>query len=89
MFESSATHADTQKVITVGQLSKVWQVLNEVAKQTLDVITQLNNQDYNSTLSRRFITNDHMFRYKRLDYLFYTNTFYSKQIVSKRGFSMM
>ena len=89
MFESSATHADTQKGITVGQLSKVWQVLNEVAKQTLDVITQLNNQDSNSTLSRCFITNDHMFRYKRLDYLFYTNTFYSKQVVSKRGFSMM
>ena len=31
MFESSVTHADTPKGITVEQLRKVWRVLNEVA----------------------------------------------------------
>ena len=33
--------------------------------------------------------NDRMLRYKRLYSLFYTDTFYSKEVVSKLGFSMM
>ena len=51
--------------------------------------THLNKQYADSTLSCRSITNDHMLRYNRLESLFYTDTFYSKQVVSKRGFSMM
>ena len=78
MFESSATHTYTPKGITAEQLSKVWRVSNEVAQQTLDVTKQLNRQDYDSTLSRRFSTNDCMLSYKILDSLFYTNTLYSK-----------
>ena len=30
-----------------------------------------------------------MLRYKRILSLFYTDTFFSKQVISKRGFSMM
>ena len=88
-FESSATHSDTPKVITAEQLRKVWRVSNEVTQQTLDVTTQLNNENVDSTLSHSFSTIGSMLRYKRLDSIFYTDTFYSKQVVSKRGFSMM
>ena len=51
IFESSATHANTPKGITAEQLRKMWRVSNEVEQQTLDVKTQLNKQDYDSTLS--------------------------------------
>ena len=89
MFESSTIHAGKPKGITAENLSKVWRVLNEVSQQTLDVTTQLNNQDADSTLYCCFSTNDHMLRYKRLDSLFYTDTLYGKKFVSKRVFSMM
>ena len=89
MFESSATNADTLKVITEEQLSKVWRVMNEVAQQTLDVTTMLNKQDADSTLSCQFSTNSRMLWYKRLEYLFYNDILYIKQVVSKRGFSTM
>ena len=89
MFESSITHADTPKGITLEQLSKVWRVSNEVAQQTLDFKSQLNNQDDDSTLYCCFSTNDGILQYKRLDSLFYTDTLYSKQVVIKRGFLMM
>ena len=42
IFESSATHAERPKKISMEQLSRVWRVLNEFAQQTLDVKTQLN-----------------------------------------------
>ena len=51
--------------------------------------TNLNNQDDDSTLSRIFSTNDLMLRYNILESLFYTDTLYSKQLVSKQGFSRM
>ena len=91
MFESSAAHADTPKGITASQLSKVWCISKEDAKRTLDVTTQLNKQDADASLARRFGTNDRMLRYRRINSLFYTDTFYSKQVlmISKRGFSMM
>ena len=86
MFEYSANHDDTPKGITVEQLRKVWRVSNEVAQKTLDVTKKLNKQDTDSTPSRHFSTNDRMLRYKILESLFYTDTFYSKQFVSKQGF---
>ena len=89
MFESSASHADKPKGITTEQLSKVWRVSNEVAQQTLDMTTQLNKQDSNSTISNCFSKNYRTLRYKRLESIFYTDTFYNKQVVSKREFSMM
>ena len=55
----------------------------------MDGTTQLNNKDADSTISSCFSTNDCILRYKRLDSLFYTDTFYSKQVVIKRGFTMM
>ena len=89
IFQSSAAHAETPMGVTAEQLSKVWRISEETAKRTLNVTTQLNKQDANASLSRRFGTNDRMLRYKRIDSLFYTDTFFSKNVVSARGFSMM
>ena len=89
IFESSAAHVDTPKGVTASQLSKVWCISEEDAKRTLDVTTQLNKQDADASLARRFGTNDRMLRYRRINSLFYTDTFYSKKVVSKRGYSMM
>ena len=89
LFEASAAHVDTPKGVTAEQLSKVWRISHEDAKKTLDVTSQLNKQDADASLSRRFGTNDRMLRYKRIDAFFYTDTFYAKKVVSKRGYSMM
>lgn len=62
IFESSAAHADTPKGITAEKLSKVWQISHEEARRMLDVTMQLNKQDANAMLSRRFGTNDRMLR---------------------------
>ena len=62
IFESSVTHYDTPKGITAEKLRKVWRVSNEVAQQTMDVTTQLDNQDADSTLSHSSSTNDCMLR---------------------------
>ena len=50
---------------------------------------QLNKQDADPNLSFCFSMNDCMLQYKRLYSLFYTDTFYIKQVVSKRLFLMM
>ena len=89
VFESSAAHVDTPKGVTASQLSKVWCISEEDARRTLDVTTQLNKQDADASLARRFGTNDRMLRYRRINSLFYTDTFYSKKVISKRGYSMM
>ena len=70
IFESSATHANTPKGITAEQLRKIWRVSNEVEQQTLDVKTQLNKQDYDSTLSCRLSTNNCMLKYNIFDPLY-------------------
>ena len=89
IFELSEAHADTPKGVTAEHLSKVWRISDEAAQQTLEVTTKLNKQDVNASLSRRFGTNDWMLRYKRILSLFYTDTFFSSKVISRRGFSMM
>ena len=89
IFELSAARAGTPSGVTAQHLSKVWRITHDEARRTLDVTTQLNRQSIDASLSRRFNTNDWMLRYKRIDSLFFTDTFFSKKVVSKRGFSMM
>ena len=89
IFELAAAHAETPKGVTAENLSKVWRISEEVAQRTLDVTTQVNKQDADSSLSRRFGTNDRILRYKQITSLIYTDTFFSKQVISKREFSMM
>merc|ERR1711983_656420 len=89
LFEAFATHAETPKGVTAEHLSKVWRISHEDAARTLEVTSQLNKRSIDASLSRRFSTNDRMLRYKRIESLFYTDTFFSSKVVSKRGFSMM
>ena len=50
------------------------------AWHTLEVTTQLNHQDADSNMSRRFGTNDRMLRYRRINSLFYSDTFHTNQL---------
>ena len=58
MFELSAVHVDTPKGVTAAQFSKVWCILEDDANRTLDITTRLNKQDADSSLARRFGTNN-------------------------------
>ena len=58
IFELSVAHAETPKDVTAEHLSKVWIIPEEVSQRTLDVTTQLNKQDADTSLSRSFGTND-------------------------------
>ena len=58
IFEFAAAHAETPKGVTAEHLSKVWIISEEVAQRTLDVTTQLNKQDADTSLSCSFGTND-------------------------------
>ena len=62
IFELSAAHADTPKGVTSENLRKVCRISDKSAQQTLEVTTQLNKQDVNASLSRRFGANDQMLR---------------------------
>ena len=59
------------------------------AKQTLNVTMQLNKQNANASLCCQFGTNKHILRYKRTSSLFYTDTFFSNEMISKREFSII
>ena len=89
IFELAVAHAETPKVVTAEHLSKIWIISEEVSQLTLDVPTQLNKQDADTYLSRRFGKNDQSIRYKRISSLLYTDTFFIKQVISKIGFSVM
>ncbi len=75
--------------MTADQLSKMWRISHDDAQRTLEVITQLNRQDADALLSWRLGTNDLMLCYKRINLLFYTDTFFSLKVARKRGLSMM
>jgi len=88
--EISATHAERPKGVSKEQLSKIWRIPEDEARRTLEVTTQLNQQDAEGSLSRRFSTNDRMLRYKRIASLFFTDTFFAKGAAkSLRGFTCM
>jgi len=65
-------------------LSKIWGIDIETARRTLEATTQLKQQDSDSTLSRKFSTNDWMLRYKRIKSHFFTDTHF---ITSKARFT--
>ena len=89
IFELAAAHSETPKGVTAEHLSKVWIISEEVSQRTLDVTTQLNKQDADTSLSCCFGKKIESLRYKRISSLFYTDTFFSSNVISKRGFSMM
>ena len=68
--------ATKSKGIWPIDLAKVWGVYIETARITLEVTTQIRQQDADSTLYRNFSTNDQMLRYKRIKCYFFTGTYF-------------
>ena len=87
---SSATHAENPKGVDAKLLQNIWQIDSETAKCPIKKTTQLNRQDVNSKLSRNFGTNDHMLRYWRIKWFFFTDTlFVTKKVASLRRYTFM
>ncbi len=87
---ASATHAAPPKGISPEILSKVFRIDHDTARRTIDVTTQFNRRDPNSSISRNFSTNDRAQRYRRINSFFFTDTFYvTARAKSKRGNTCM
>ena len=57
---ANATHAEKPKGMPSNLLSNIWWIDSETIKRTTKTTNQLNRQDTNSKLSRKFGTNDWM-----------------------------
>ena len=64
-YMASSAHARPRKNITAEHLSKVWRIDLDTAKRTLDVTSQNCTRTSDPSLSRNYVTNDKMIRYKR------------------------
>ena len=74
--------------VTPAFLAKIWHIKHDEAVNTLKQSSQVQHQGSGNALSRHFSTNDRMLRYRRLDSMFYTNTFFvTKAGKSTRGFT--
>ena len=70
--------------ISAFDLAATWNISREIAKNTLDVTTQLCvRSSKNPSLARRYPTNDRMLRYNRLTTTLFMDTFLA---TSKKGF---
>ena len=86
--EVSSSRVGKVRGVSPEILSKVFKISHEEAANTIKVTTQYNKQDADSSVSRRFGTNDRDLRYRRINTYFFTDTFYvTKKARSKpRGF---
>ena len=86
----SSMSAGAANTISPDFLSKIWTIDEDLAAATLDQNSHLNRQSGDTSLSRHFSTNDRMLRYKRINSIFYTDTFFvTKNAKSKRGHTCM
>ena len=69
----STAQADSTAGVSAENISKIFRISNEEAENTIAATSQLNHHDGNTSLSRNFITNDHMLRYRRLNSIYFTN----------------
>ncbi len=74
----SSTTAKPPNKLSPTFLSKIWSIHETLAQGALDNNTHLNKQSGDNSLSRHYTTNDRMLRYKRINSLFYTDTFFAK-----------
>ena len=70
----SADRRSKHSYITPEVLARNWGISLETAKRTLDATTQLGVRTRPQDLVRRFMTNDRMLRYTRLNVEMYTDT---------------
>ena len=89
-LDVAAMHAGAKQGVGKKHLMKVWRINEEEARRTLEITSQLNRQDGASTLSRNLSTNDRQLRYRRLNSVFFMDTFMvTKGAKSARGFTHM
>jgi len=72
----SAAQASKPKTILSDFLSKIWNILENLAMKVLDQTTQLNRQGADNDLSHHFSTNDRMLRSRCINSQFFTDTFF-------------
>ena len=75
---TSDVQADQLSKIKPDFLAKIWSINESLAQGALESNTHLNRQSGDSSLSRQFSTNDRMLRYKRINSMFFTDTFFAK-----------
>ena len=81
--------AGRKKCVKASHLSKIWGIDIETARRTLEVTTQLRQQD-TRCLSRNFSKNDRMLQYKRINCDLFTYTYFvTRKAKSTRGNTMM
>ena len=82
----SAITAGKPNGVSADRLAKLFSISHDDAAWTLSVMTQLNRQAADSSLSRNFGTNDRMLHYKRIKSTFFTDTMYvTAKAKSTRG----
>ena len=85
-MDIESVNASKSKGLKPIDLAKVWRIDVETARRTIDVTTQLKQQDADGSLSRNFSTNDRMIRYRRINSHFFTDTFFiTNKAKSTRG----
>jgi hypothetical protein len=87
----SGTFASKTKGVEPSHLAKVWRIDHETAKRTIEVTSQLRKRPALEGLNRNYPTDDRMLRYKRIDDLFFMDTFFAtkKSNKSSRGNTCM
>jgi hypothetical protein len=75
----SAAHARPRMDVDAEHLSKIWRIDLESAQRTLEVTTQRRKNTPLESLTRNYSTNDRMLRYKRINELFFIDTFFATQ----------
>ena len=66
-----------QAGVTADFLSKIWHVKHDDAANAIDQSTQLCRRGKDNPLSKHYSTNDRMLRYRRLNSMFFTDTFFA------------
>ena len=79
----SATTARLKKDVDAQHLAKVWRINLDTAQRTLDATTQSQIHTPNTNLTRNFSTNDRSIRYKRINELFFMDTFFATKAAGK------
>ena len=62
--------------MTAEFLSKIWRIKFDEAEKVIQQTTQLKHQGAENALSRRFLTNDRMLRYRQINCIFFIDTFF-------------
>ena len=90
IVEVSAVHEELPKGVNPVDLAMVWQINAETARHTLDITTQLKQQDTDGNLAHNFSMNDRMLRYRQINSHLFTDTlFVTKRAKSTRGNTCM